>query len=70
VVALPITSTVRRIALHVRLRPPEGGLRVESAVLCDAIRSISRERLSRRWGRIAPSSLQAVEERLRGLLAL
>ena len=70
VVVLPITSTVRSVALHVRLRPPEGGVRVESSILCDAIRSVSLERLLRRWRPVSVRTMQAVEERLRTLLGL
>jgi mRNA interferase MazF len=70
VVVLPITSTVRRLALHVPLRPPEGGLKVESSILCDAVRSVSQERLLRRWGAVSDVTMAAVEERLRALLAL
>jgi mRNA interferase MazF len=70
VVVVPLTSRLRDIALHVRVRPPEGGLQIESAVLCEAIRSVSRDRLLRRWGRVSVGTLQAVEMRLRALLRL
>jgi len=70
VVVLPITSTRRNVALHVRLQPPEGGLKVESSILCDAIRSVSTERLQRRWGAVSGGTMDAVEERLRALLRL
>ncbi|HLZ71045.1 MAG TPA: type II toxin-antitoxin system PemK/MazF family toxin [Dehalococcoidia bacterium] len=32
---LPITSRLRGIAYHVRVRPPDGGLSRESEILCD-----------------------------------
>ena len=70
VVVVPLTSTVRGIALHVRLLPPEGGLRVESAILCDQVRAVARERLVRRWGAISAATMQAVEARLRTVLGL
>jgi mRNA interferase MazF len=70
VVVLPITSTLRSVALHIRLQPPEGGLKVASRVLCDAIRSVSTERLQRRWGIVSGGTMEAVEERLRTLLRL
>jgi mRNA interferase MazF len=70
VVVLPITPTVRRQALHLRLRPPEGGLRVESSILCDAVRSVSQERLIGRWGFVTDATIAAVEARLRALLGL
>jgi mRNA interferase MazF len=70
VVVVPITSTVRGIPLHAHLVPPEGGLRVDSAILCDQVRTIAKERLRRRWGAVTPTTMQAVEARLRTVLAL
>src|SRR5687768_11770592 len=45
VVVLPITSKGKGIALHVQVEPVESGLKMTSYVLCDAIRSIAKERL-------------------------
>ena len=70
VIALPLTSTIRPIPTHVALGPPEGGLRGRSAILCEAIRSISRERLVVRWGAVSAGTMAAVEDRLRILLRL
>ncbi len=70
VIALPVTSTLRGIASHVVVRPPEGGLKNPSAVQCEAVRSVSKRRLARRWGRVSPSTLAAVEDRLRILMGL
>lgn len=70
VVVLPITSTIRPIPLHVIVQPPEGGLKVPSRVLTDAIRSISKERLVERWGAVSSETMVAVEDRVRTLLGL
>jgi mRNA interferase MazF len=70
VVVLPITSTIRPIPLHVTVQPPEGGLKVQSRILTDAIRSVSKERLVERWGQVSPETMEAVEERVRTLLGL
>jgi len=69
-IVLPMTSTVRSIPSHVAVSPPEGGLKTKSAVLCDAIRSISTDRLIQRWGTVAPVTLATVEDCLRILLRL
>ena len=69
-IVLPMTSTVRSIPSQVAVSPPEGGLKTKSAVLCEAIRSISTDRLIRRWGAVAPVTLATVEDRLRILLRL
>jgi mRNA interferase MazF len=69
-IVVPITSTLRPFPSRVRLIPPEGGLKLESDVLCEAIRSISKQRLLARYGSVEPESLGAVEDRLRLLLRL
>lgn len=70
VVVLPLTSTIRPIPSHIVVAPPEGGLKVHSAVICEAIRSVSVDRLVERWGRLGPSSLARIEDVLRILLRL
>jgi mRNA interferase MazF len=70
VVVLPITSRVRQLPLHVPITPPGGGLRLPSAVLCDAVRSVDRRRLIACWGAVDASTFIAVEDRLRRLLGL
>jgi mRNA interferase MazF len=69
-VILPITSTDRGIPLHVRVIPPEGGLSSESFIMCEMIRSVSTERLTKLWGRVSARVLRDVEDRLRLLLNL
>ena len=70
VIVLPLTTTLRPITFHVRVQPPEGGVKVPSAILCEAIRSISTDRLFGRWGAIAPSTMARVEDCVRILLRL
>ena len=70
VVILPITSTLRAIPFHVPVNPPEGGLSNPSSILCEAVRSISKDRLVQRWGAVAAATMEEVEDRLRVLLGL
>ncbi|MCY2964712.1 MAG: type II toxin-antitoxin system PemK/MazF family toxin [Planctomycetota bacterium] len=70
VVIVPVTSTLRGIPLHVTVEPPEGGLKNPSALLCDAVRSISKDRLVIRWGNVSSKTMAEVEDRLRVLLGL
>jgi mRNA interferase MazF len=70
VVIIPITSTLRNIPFHVVVQPPEGGLTNTSAVLCEAVRSISKDRLITRWGSLLPATMAMVEDRLRVLMGL
>src|SRR5205814_7845094 len=50
VVVLPLTSTQRNIRLHVRVSKADGGTRNDSAILCEATRSVSKGRLISPWG--------------------
>ncbi len=61
-IILPLTSKNRNNPLHVRINTPEGGINRESFILCDQIRSVSRERFkSRGLGNISELTLNAVE---------
>ena len=70
VIVLPMTSRIRRIPSHIVVRPPEGGLRKESAIICEGIRSITQQRLHQRWGLVDASTLDAIEDTLQILLRL
>lgn len=70
VLVAPMTSRQRNIPLHVRLDPPEGGVRSPSFIKCEDIRSISTERLVETWGMVEIATLREVEDRVRILLDL
>lgn len=70
IVVLPLTSVAKGIPFHVELNPPEGGVKVKSFIKCEDIRSVAKERLAHRWGRISGTTMAAVEDRLRILLGL
>lgn len=70
VVVLPITSKDKGIPFHVKIEPPEGGLKVTSFIKCEDVRSISVERLEQRLGMVSPNILTEVEDRLRILMGL
>jgi len=67
----PLTRTDRGIPFHVPIDPPEGGLRTRSFVLCDAVRSISTQRLGNGpLGMVSATTMAVIEDRLRLLLDL
>lgn len=68
VVAAPLTRTERRTPMHVRMEPPEGGLRAPSFVMCEQLRALSHGRLLARWGAVEQETMRAVAARLRRLL--
>jgi mRNA interferase MazF len=70
VIVLPMTSTLRNVPSHVPIDPPEGGVKRRTAVLCEAVRSVSVERLIARWGPVSRQTMAAIEDRLRILLRL
>jgi mRNA interferase MazF len=70
VIVLPMTSTLRNVPSHVPVDPPEGGVKHPTAILCEAVRSISSDRLIARWGAVERQTMTAVEDRLRILMRL
>jgi mRNA interferase MazF len=70
VTVVPITSKVRPVRAYLRIDPPKGGLPLASYIICDQIRTISRDRLSRRFGVVSKQTRAEVEERLKFMLAL
>ena len=74
VMTVPLTSKVmksKNIAVHIRVDPPEAGLKTPSVILCDQLRTISKDRLGKApWGIISAATMMEVEEALRLLLGL
>lgn len=70
VVVLPVTTRLRPVRSHVVFEPPEGGLKSTSAILCEAVRSISTERLIAPWGVVSQNTMARVEDTLRILMRL
>jgi mRNA interferase MazF len=70
VLLAPITSKAKNIRSHIGLTPPEGGLNLPSFIMCEALRSASKQRLVKRLGVISPKTMERVEDCLRILLNL
>jgi mRNA interferase MazF len=56
-VVMPLTSTVRGLAINVPIIPPEGGVNAPSVVLTNQLRTISQNRLGRKLGTVEPPTL-------------
>ena len=69
-VILPITTKAKGIPFHVEINIQEGGFAKQSFIKCEDIRSIAKERLFKRVGRVSDETMRAVEDRLRILLNL
>ncbi|MFO0810101.1 MAG: type II toxin-antitoxin system PemK/MazF family toxin [Gemmataceae bacterium] len=74
VMVVPLTSKVAKskdIPAHIRIDPPEGGLKTPSVILCDQLRAVSKHRLGKTaWGTVSATTLADVERVLRVLLGL
>jgi mRNA interferase MazF len=70
VTVVPITTKGRPIRSFLRIDPPEGGITKTSFIICDQIRTISSDRLIRRFGVVSGKTLAEVDQRLRFLLDL
>ena len=70
VVVVPVTSKDKSIPWHVPIQPPEGGTKTKSFIMCEAVRSVSKDRMVERWGTVSTAILNEVEDRLRILFDL
>jgi mRNA interferase MazF len=70
IIVVPISRTQRPVISHIPVEPPEGGLTSPSYIKCEHVRSVSRSRLIHRRGSINRTTMQAVEQALRRLLAM
>lgn len=62
---VPITSNVRfRHAFAVAVQAPDGGLKVESLILCHQLRTLSTERLAKRAGVLPDDLFDEVKKRI------
>jgi len=66
VITIPITSNLRRAALPtcLQISAGEGGLNQDSVALCHQIRVLDQTRLSKRLGKLEPSTITALETTL------
>jgi mRNA interferase MazF len=66
--AVPLTRTDFRNALHLSIPASEGGLKEDCFAMPEQLRAISHERLSRRLGSLRPKTLEELLKRCRVLL--
>lgn len=69
-IAVPLTTTDHGSKLHVRVEPPEGGLKRVSYAMPEMVRSISIRRFGGRLGRVSPDTIETVAMRLGVLTGL
>jgi mRNA interferase MazF len=70
VVVIPVTGTARGLPTHIPVTPTEGGQTKLSVIMTEQVRSVSKNRLGRRYGVVAQATMDQVERTLRLVLAL
>jgi mRNA interferase MazF len=70
VTVVPITTKARKLRSYLPIDPPEGGLAQASFVICDQVRTVSKQRLTKRYGAVSAAVIVEVEQRLKVLLDL
>ena len=70
VVVIPLTTVDKQIPWHVKIEPPEGGVNQASYIKTEDVRSVSKKRLSGKWGTISKNTMGKVDYRVRILLNL
>ena len=70
IVAALASGEEARYDVQVEVRAPEGGLRRNSLVLLNQIRTIDKRRVGRYWGRLSAETMQRVDEAIRISLGL
>jgi mRNA interferase MazF len=72
VIVAAITTAMgpKEYPTEVRVTAPEGGLKRDSVILLNQIRTIDKRRLIERWGKLTPQTMGKVDEALKISLGL
>jgi mRNA interferase MazF len=70
IVAAITSGGQTRFDVNVVVKAPEGGLRNDSTILLNQIRTVDKMRLGRYWGRVSQRTMAAVDEALKISLGL
>jgi mRNA interferase MazF len=71
VIVIPLTTKDRGIPTHIRLDTAEGGISQPSFILCEAIRSITTDRLGEGpLGSVSPRTMRNVQDTIASLLEM
>ena len=70
IVVVPITSKGRTIRSFLKIEPADTGLKLTSYIICDQVRTVSKDRLKGKLGALPQPVMAEVKERLKYLLDL
>lgn len=69
IIVVPITSKDKKIPSHIRIDPPQGGVAMPSFAVCEQVRSISKNRLVKKLGKVQSEKvLHEINSWLRDLI--
>jgi mRNA interferase MazF len=63
-IVTPLTSRDHGQRIHVRVEPPEAGVRSPSWIMPEQVRAVARHRLVERWGQVRLNTLEQVLHRV------
>lgn len=66
---VPLSTRDRASPLHVRIDPPEGGVRATSFALVDQVRALDRSRLAKPLGAVDPATHRQIAALLLRIVA-
>jgi mRNA interferase MazF len=69
-IVIPTSAKDKGIRSHVRIDPPEGGVRYPTFIKCEAIRSITTDRLIHRMGSVGEQTMSAVTDIVKVLIGI
>ena len=70
VTVVPITRRDKGIPSHIRVPAGTGGLKEDSSIKCEEVRTISKDRLFMRWGQVDNRIMEDVSHKVRMILGL
>ncbi|MCF7899308.1 type II toxin-antitoxin system PemK/MazF family toxin [Candidatus Babeliales bacterium] len=71
VVILPLTTKQKNVPWQVEIKAPDGGLKINSFIICDQIRTVSKQRLfGSRLGFLNSDTFKKIEKRIKILLEI
>jgi mRNA interferase MazF len=70
IVAAITSGSHTRFDVNIPVKAPEGGLRNDSLILLNQVRTVDKTRLSRYWGRVSGQTMARVDEAIKISLGL
>ena len=70
IMIMPITTGEYAYYHWITMKPPEGGLKIVSRIVTDQIRTIDKQRIQKKIGKVSKKTLFAIEQSIRNSFAL